>query len=120
MDAVEANGGVEAGTPNEYMAQNMVGSGPYTLATWERGDRMTFDINPDYWGEPAHLPVRWELIVDSPATGLQAKEYDIIDISPTDVPSVEPIEHAVARHEHLGPPGAPHRDEHEHRRGSRG
>ncbi len=95
MDAVEANGGVEAGTPNEYMAQNMVGSGPYTLATWERGDRMTFDINPDYWGEPAHLPVRWELIVDSPATGLQAREYDIIDISPTDVPSIEPIEHAV-------------------------
>jgi peptide/nickel transport system substrate-binding protein len=95
MDAVEANGGVEAGTPNEYMAQNMVGSGPYTLATWERGDRMSFDINPDYWGEPAHLPVRWELIADSPATGLQAREYDIIDISPTDVPSVEPIEHAV-------------------------
>jgi peptide/nickel transport system substrate-binding protein len=95
MDAVEANGGIEAGTPNEYMAQNMVGSGPYTLATWERGDRMTFDINPDYWGEPAHLPVRWELIVDSPATGLQAREYDIVDISPTDVPSIEPIEHAV-------------------------
>ena len=95
MDAVEANGGVVAGQPNEYMAQNMVGSGPYTLASWERGDRMSFDINPDYWGEPAHLPVRWELIVDSPATGLQAREYDIVDISPTDVPSIEPIEHAV-------------------------
>ncbi len=95
MDAVEANGGVVAGQPNEYMAQNMVGSGPYTLTSWERGDRMSFDINPDYWGEPAHLPVRWELIVDSPATGLQAREYDIVDISPTDVPSIEPIEHAV-------------------------
>jgi peptide/nickel transport system substrate-binding protein len=95
MDAVEANGGVVAGQPNEYMAQNMVGTGPYTLTSWERADRMSFDINPDYWGEPAHLPVRWELIVDSPATGLQAKEYDIVDISPTDVPSIEPIEHAV-------------------------
>jgi peptide/nickel transport system substrate-binding protein len=95
QDAVEANGGVVAGQPNEFMAQNMVGTGPYTLATWERGDRMTFDINPDYWGEPAHLPVRWELIVDTPATGLQAREYDIVDISPTDVPSIEPIEHAV-------------------------
>jgi peptide/nickel transport system substrate-binding protein len=94
QDAVEGNGGVEAGQPNEYMAQNMVGSGPYTLNSWERGDRMSFDINPDYWGEPAHLPVRWELIVDSPATGLQAREYDIVDISPTDVPSIEPIEHA--------------------------
>jgi peptide/nickel transport system substrate-binding protein len=95
QDAVEENGGVVAGQPNEFMAQNMVGTGPYTLTSWERADRMTFDINPDYWGEPAHLPVRWELIVDSPATGLQAREYDIVDISPTDVPSFEGIEHAV-------------------------
>jgi peptide/nickel transport system substrate-binding protein len=95
MDAVEANGGIVAGQPNEYMAQNPVGTGPYTLASWERGDRMSFDINEDFWGEPAHLPVRWELIVDSPATGLQAKDYDVVDISPTDVPSIEPIEHAV-------------------------
>ncbi len=94
-DAVEENGGIVAGQPNEYMAQNMVGTGPYTLASWERGDRMSFDINPDYWGEPAHLPVRWELVVDSPATGLQAREYDIVDISPTDVPSIEPIADAV-------------------------
>ena len=95
QEAVEANGGIQAGQPNEYMAQNMVGTGPYTLATWERGDRMTFDINPDYWGEPAKLPVRWELIVDSPAAGLQAKEYDIVDISPPDVPSFESIDFAV-------------------------
>ena len=95
QDAVEGNGGIAAGQPNEYMAQNMVGTGPYTLASWERADRMQFDINPDYWGEPAHLPVRWELIVDSPATGMQAREYDIVDISPTDVPSFEGIEHAV-------------------------
>ncbi|MET0566455.1 MAG: ABC transporter substrate-binding protein [Acidimicrobiia bacterium] len=95
QDAVEGNGGIAAGQPNEYMAQNMVGTGPYTLASWERADRMQFDINPDYWGEPAHLPVRWELIVDSPATGMQAREYDVVDISPTDVPSFEGIEHAV-------------------------
>ncbi len=95
QDAVEGNGGISAGQPNEYMAQNMVGTGPYTMTSWERADRMQFDINPDYWGEPAHLPVRWELIVDSPATGLQAREYDIVDISPTDVPSFEGIEHAV-------------------------
>jgi peptide/nickel transport system substrate-binding protein len=95
QEAVEGNGGIAAGQPNEFMAQNMVGTGPYTLASWERGDRMSFDVNADYWGEPAHLPVRWELIVDSPATGLQAREYDIVDISPTDVPSFDGIDHAV-------------------------
>ena len=101
QDYVEANGGITAGQPNEHMAANMAGSGPYTLTNWERADRMEFDINPDYWGEPAHLPVRWELIVDSPATGLQAREYDIVDISPTDVPSFEGIEHAVLNTEVL-------------------
>lgn len=34
QDAVEGNGGIAAGQPNEYMAQNMVGTGPYTLASW--------------------------------------------------------------------------------------
>lgn len=95
MDAVEANGGVEAGQPNEYMAQNPVGTGPYMLDTWERGERISFDINPDYWGEPANLPVRMELLVVEKAPGLQAREYDIIDITPDDVPSVEGIENAV-------------------------
>ncbi|HEX2152499.1 MAG TPA: ABC transporter substrate-binding protein [Acidimicrobiia bacterium] len=94
-EAVEENGGVEAGQPNQWMATNMVGTGPYTMESWERGDRMTFDIFEDYWGEPPHLPVLWELIVDSPAAGLQAREYDIVDISPTDVPTVEGIPHAV-------------------------
>jgi peptide/nickel transport system substrate-binding protein len=100
-DVVEANGGVVAGQPNEFMAQNMAGSGPYVLTSWEREDRMSFDINPEYWGEPAKLPVRWELIVDSPATGLQAMEYDIVDISPTDIPSVEGIEHATVNSDQL-------------------
>ena len=95
QEYVEANGGIAAGQPNEHMAANMMGTGPYTLTSWERADRMEFAINPEYWGEPAHLPVRWELIVDSPATGLQAREYDVVDISPTDVPSFDGIEHAV-------------------------
>ena len=36
-DAVMANGGVVEGEPNEYMAQNAVGSGPYKLKAWNRG-----------------------------------------------------------------------------------
>ena len=94
-EAVEANGGVVAGQPNEFMAQNTVGSGPYTLASWERGDRVNFDINPEYWGEAPHLPVRLELLVIDPGPGLQAREFDIVDITPTDVPSLEGIEHVV-------------------------
>ena len=47
-DAVMANGGVEE--PNEYMAQNAVGSGPYKLKAWNRGENILLDINENYWG----------------------------------------------------------------------
>ena len=50
QEAVEGNGGITAGQPNEYMAQNMVGTGPYTLASWERADRMSVRHQPGLLG----------------------------------------------------------------------
>ena len=50
QEAVEGNGGIAAGQPNEYMAQNMVGTGPYTLASWERADRMSVRHQPRLLG----------------------------------------------------------------------
>ncbi len=49
-DAVMANGGVVAGEPNEYMAQNVAGTGPYKLKAWNRGENILLDINENYWG----------------------------------------------------------------------
>ncbi|MDP4972502.1 MAG: ABC transporter substrate-binding protein, partial [Pontimonas sp.] len=60
-EAVEANGGVVADTPNEWMDTNMVGTGPYTFGEWRRGESLSMDIFEGYWGEPAKANVRWDI-----------------------------------------------------------
>jgi ABC-type transport system substrate-binding protein len=38
------------------------GTGPYKLKSWDAGNRMTFEANPDYWGDKAktaNLEFRW-------------------------------------------------------------
>ncbi len=31
--------------------QNPIGSGPYRFVSWQRGQRVTLAVNPDYWGD---------------------------------------------------------------------
>jgi peptide/nickel transport system substrate-binding protein len=90
-EAVEANGGVEAETPNEWMDANMVGTGPYVFDEWRRGESLLMTVNDDYWGEPAQLDVRWDITPEESARvlALRAGDADIIDISPSNVSDVE-------------------------------
>jgi peptide/nickel transport system substrate-binding protein len=90
-DIVEANGGVQADTPNEFLAQNMAGSGQYRMVSWERGERMTLEINEEYWGEPAREDLRWFNVQDPNVStlGLRAGDYDIIEGVPAIIPDVE-------------------------------
>jgi peptide/nickel transport system substrate-binding protein len=83
-DAVEANGGVQEGQPNEFMTTNEAGSGPYRLASWDRGERLTFTKSEDYWNEPAALDARWE-VVDDPSViviGMKAGDFDLVEPTP--------------------------------------
>ena len=96
-EAVEANGGVEADTPSEWMDTNMVGTGPYTFGEWNRGESLTMIVNEDYWGENAKSDVRWDITPEesSRVLALRAGDADIIDISPsnvTDVAGTEGVE----------------------------
>lgn len=93
-DAVEANGGVAADTPNEWMDANMVGTGPYQFGEWNRGQSLTMLINEDYWGEPAKSSVRWDITPEesSRVIALQAGDADIIDISPSNVDDLSGVE----------------------------
>jgi peptide/nickel transport system substrate-binding protein len=83
-DAVEANGGVVPGRPNDWMVTHEAGTGPYMLTSWDRNVRLTFQRFPDYWGEPAKLDVRFEVVPDSTATilGIAAGDYDLVEPSP--------------------------------------
>ncbi len=84
QDAVEANGGVVAGEPNEYMDTNMVGTGPHRFVSWDRGASLTFEAFPEYWGEPLDFDARWEVVPDNSVglLGMRAGDYDIIEPTP--------------------------------------
>lgn len=94
QDAVEANGGVVAGTPNEFMAGNMVGTGPYQFVAWNRNENLQFEIFDGYWGEPAKLDLRVEIGGDPDirVLGLRAGEYDTIETDPSFIADIEGAE----------------------------
>jgi peptide/nickel transport system substrate-binding protein len=94
QDAVEQNGGVVEGETNEFMTTNMVGSGPFELINWERGERLTFEKNEDYWGEVPPLDARWEVVPDTSVQvlGMQAGDYDLIEPTPQFVTELQDSE----------------------------
>ena len=94
QDAVEANGGVAAGEVNEYMTANAVGTGPYELTAWNRGENFQLGVFDDYWGEPANLDVRIDIAPDPDTRilGLRAGDYDMIEVDPSLVPDLEGAE----------------------------
>lgn len=99
---VNANGGVVAGKPNNWMASNMVGTGPYKLTEWARGDHISLGIFKKYWGTPAHLPVRLLVLIKDQPPGLQAKKYDVIGLVPQRIPEVAHMDDAVINRKAMG------------------
>lgn len=65
-----------------------VGTGPFKLVKWNRGDSIVFEANPDYWGEkPAYkrLVFRWLTESAGRLLELQAGTVDGIDnVGPND------------------------------------
>jgi peptide/nickel transport system substrate-binding protein len=84
QDAVEANGGVVAGEPSEYMDTHMVGTGPHSFVSWDRGSSLAFEAFPDYWGDPVDFDARWEVVPDNSVglLGMEAGDYDVIEPTP--------------------------------------
>jgi peptide/nickel transport system substrate-binding protein len=49
-NVVEANGGVVAGQPNNYMETHALGTSFYKLESWVQGQSITLIKNENYWG----------------------------------------------------------------------
>ena len=52
----------EMGGDSMKMSDAPVGTGPYMVKEWVRGDHITFEANPNFWGEApktqnSHLPL---------------------------------------------------------------
>lgn len=71
---VEANGGIEAGKPNEWMASNVAGSGPFLLDSYVANQSAVLSANPDFGGVApgvGKIQVNW--ISSAPTLLLQAR-----------------------------------------------
>lgn len=49
--AIEENGGVQEGTPNQWATQNSAGTGPFVLEQWAPDEAIIWGSHDDYWGE---------------------------------------------------------------------
>ncbi|WP_436930686.1 ABC transporter substrate-binding protein [Halosimplex halobium] len=77
----------------EYVAQNMVGTGPFVLEEYESGVQATFSRNDNYWGEAPDIDravFDWSGEAATRVNSLLADETDLtVNIPPQDVPRVE-------------------------------
>jgi ABC-type transport system substrate-binding protein len=62
--------------------EDAVGTGPYMVSEWVRGDHLTMVANPNYWGEAPKTPTlifRWNSEATGRLNSLKAGEADGID-----------------------------------------
>jgi peptide/nickel transport system substrate-binding protein len=87
---IAATAGAETRTTEGL--DNPVGTGPYMVKDWVRGESLTFERNPNYYGDPAipgTLVFRWNSEGAARLLELQAGTVDGIDNpSPDDFPVI--------------------------------
>ena len=70
-----------------------IGTGPYKVAEWKRGESVTFVANPDYWGEQPFAPTlvfRWSTESAARLLELQSGTIDGFDnVGPEDFAVIE-------------------------------
>lgn len=70
-----------------------IGTGPYKLVAWNKGESLVFEANEDYWdGAPAIKNVTWKVIPEgsSRTMALETGEVDlVVEVETTDLARLE-------------------------------
>jgi len=86
--AIQPKEWIEAAMENRQILEKPIGTGPYVLDSWKRGDSIIFKRFNDYWGEKAKtetLVFRWASEPAARLLELQSGTVDGIDnLSPDD------------------------------------
>ncbi|HEY6239142.1 MAG TPA: ABC transporter substrate-binding protein [Thermoplasmata archaeon] len=84
---VDANGGIQEGQVNDYMASNMVGTGPYVLSAYsgQAGGGYTLTPDANYWGNTAWPSEKWNAMIQPANTTVQVIFQDSLDITVNDL-----------------------------------
>lgn len=77
----------------DYLATNAIGTGPYVLGQWDRGERVVLERNADYWGEqPAMETLVFSVVQEDGAriVEIEAGTVDVaVRIPPADIERLE-------------------------------
>ncbi len=71
---VNEHGGVKPNEDNDWMSQNMVGTGPYKLVKWEHNQYIKLEYNPNYWGGWEGNHVKYVVIKNIPEVATREQE----------------------------------------------
>jgi peptide/nickel transport system substrate-binding protein len=84
---VDANGGVVIGQPNDYLASNTLGTGPYVMNGYNGvgGGGYTLTPNSKYWGATAALAQPWNNNLAPANTSVEVIFQDTIDVTTNDL-----------------------------------
>jgi peptide/nickel transport system substrate-binding protein len=84
---VDANGGIQIGQPNTYLASNTLGTGPYLLENYNGvgGGGYTLTPNSHYWGATAAKNEPWNVNLGAGNTTVDVIFQDAIDITSNDL-----------------------------------
>jgi peptide/nickel transport system substrate-binding protein len=86
---VDANGGVQNNTPNDYLQSHALGTGPFLLNGYNGigGGGYTLAPNPKYWAAIAFQAEPWNINLAPANTSVEVVFQDAIDITTNDLES---------------------------------
>jgi peptide/nickel transport system substrate-binding protein len=94
-DAIEEEDAEEAEqAADEFVQEDLIGTGPYVVADFSEGESITLEANPDYWGDaPANdrVMIRFFQTSSQMKLALESGEIDVAhrDFSPDEMADLE-------------------------------